>query len=160
MTINYQDQDALQSLVNDEFGAWSEPLLITQSMIDDFAELSGDKLWIHTDPERCAKHSPFKSTIAHGFLILSLLSRLPSGDDATQHISGYQQIMNYGSDKLRFLSPVPVESEIRARSRVANIQVERRDGKPTKTKLTLEWQVGVVGQEALSLTYHMTIVFI
>ena len=152
--IDFKDQEQLNTLINDEFSDWSEPLLITQDMIDAFAEVSGDKLWIHTDPERCKKHSPFGSTIAHGFLTLSLMSRLPTATDITQQIGGYQQIMNYGSDKLRFMSPVPVDSEIHARSRVADISVQEK-----KTKVTMEWQVNVVGQDAISLLYHMTIVF-
>ena len=157
--IDFKDQAGLDTLLSDEFGDWSESLKVTQQMIDDFAELSGDKLWIHTDPARCLEQSPFKSTIAHGFLVLSLLSRLPTSDNATAKIGGYRQIMNYGSDKLRFLAPVPVDSAIHSRSRVASVVVEHKQDKPSKTKLTLEWQVAVVGQQVPSLSYFMTIVF-
>lgn len=157
--IDFKDLAGLETLLSDEFGDWSQSLKITQQMIDDFAELSGDKLWIHTDPERCLEQSPFKSTIAHGFLILSVLSRLPTNDNATANIGGYRQIMNYGSDKLRFLAPVPVDSDIHARSRVATVVLETKQDKPSKTKLTLEWQVAVVGQQVPSLCYFMTIVF-
>ena len=152
--IDFKDKNQLQSLISDDFSDWSKPLLITQQMIDDFAALSGDTLWIHTDPARCAKHSPFKVTIAHGFLVLSLLSQLNTGSDISKQIGGYQQIMNYGSDKLRFLSPVPVDSKIHARSRVAEIKVQEH-----KTTATLEWQVAVQGQDNPSLLYHMTLVF-
>ena len=152
--IDYKDQNALNSLVHEEFNAWSPPLLITQQMIDDFANVSGDKLWIHTDPERCKEQSPFGSTIAHGFLVLSVLSQLPSGDDISKQISGYRQIMNYGSDKLRFMAPVPVDHEIHARSRVVDITVHER-----KTTATLEWEVAVLGSDKPSLMYHMTLVF-
>lgn len=152
--IDFKDQAKLDSLISKQFSDWSEPLSITQQMIDDFAEISGDKLWIHVDPQRCAEQSPFKSTIAHGFLILSVLSQLNTGTDISKQIGGYKQIMNYGSDKLRFMSPVPVDSEIHARSRITEINVQ-----PNKTTATLEWQAAIVGQESLSLVYHMTLVF-
>ena len=152
--IDFKDQAALKALINEEFNEWSPPLTITQSMIDDFAALSGDKLWIHTDPERCKQQSPFGSTIAHGFLTLSLLSQLPSGDDISKQITGYRQIMNYGSDKLRFMAPVPVDHEIHARSRVVEVNVQEK-----KTTATLEWQVSVVGRDQPSLVYHMTLAF-
>lgn len=152
--IDFKDQDALNGLITNEFNEWSPPLLVTQSMIDDFAAVSGDKLWIHTDPERCKEQSPFGSTIAHGFLTLSLLSQLPSGNDISKQIGGYRQIMNYGSDKLRFMLPVPVDHEIHARSRVVDVSVQEK-----KTTATLEWQVAVVGRDQPSLIYHMTLVF-
>ena len=152
--IDFKDQQQLDTLVSEEFSDWSAPLRVTQEMIDAFAEVSGDRLWIHTDPERCQQQSPFGSTIAHGFLTLSLLSQMKTGSDISKQIGGYRQIMNYGSDKLRFMAPVPVDSEIHARSRVADIRVQEN-----KTTATLEWQVGVVGSEALSLVYHMTLVF-
>lgn len=152
---DFRDQAALDSLLSEEFSDWSNKLTVSQDMINAFADVSGDRLWIHTDPERCAKQSPFKSTIAHGFLTLSLLSQLRTGGDISQQITGYSQIMNYGSDKLRFMAPVPVDSQIHARSRVANIEVGEK-----KTKATMEWQVYVVGQEVPSLVYHMTLVFL
>lgn len=152
--INFKDQQQLDTLVTDEFSDWSAPLQVTQGMIDAFADVSGDRLWIHTDPERCKQQSPFGTTIAHGFLTLSLLSQMNTGSDISRQIGGYRQIMNYGSDKLRFMAPVPVDSEIHARSRVSEIRVQEN-----KTTATLEWQVSVVGSEALSLVYHMTLVF-
>jgi len=153
--IDFKDQAALNTLTSEEWSDWSAPLLISQSMIDAFADVSGDKLWIHTDPERCKEQSPFGSTIAHGFLILSVLSQLNTGSDIAKQISGYSQIMNYGSDKLRFMSPVQVDQSIHARSRVAKIEVQEK-----KTMATMEWQVNVVNSERPSLIYHMTLVFI
>ena len=152
--IDFKDQQELETLVSDEFSDWSEPIKVTQQMIDSFADLSGDHLWIHTDPERCAKQSPFGSTIAQGFLILSMLSKLGTGVDATAKVGGYKQIMNYGSDKLRFMSPVPVDSLICGRNRVAQVEVGEH-----KTKLTMEWQVAVQESESPSLIYQMVIVF-
>ena len=152
-TIDFKDEPALQSLVTDEFSDWSPAISVTQEMIDQFAELTGDTLWIHTDPQRCAEQSPFGKTIAHGFLILSLLTKMPVGDDVTRKISGYKQIFNYGSDKLRFLAPVPVESEIRARNRVISVEVSER-----KTVVTLETQVSIVDAEQPSLLYQLSLV--
>lgn len=152
--IHFKDQNQLNNLLSDEFSDWSAPLLITQGMIDDFAKVSGDTLWIHTDPVRCEKYSPFKSTIAHGFLLLSVLSQLNTGSDISKQVGGYQHIMNYGSDKLRFMSPVPVGSDIHARNRVLAIEVKEK-----KTTATLEWQVAVVGRDELSVVYHMSLVF-
>ena len=151
--IDFKDQENLNSLISDEFCDWSPILLVTQQMIDTFAELSGDTLWIHTDPARRAEQSPFKSTIAHGFLLLSLLSKMPLPEDVTQKIGGYRQIMNYGSDKLRFLQPVPVDSEIHARSRVMAVDVSER-----KTVVTLENQIQMVDAEKPSLLYQLSLV--
>lgn len=152
-TIDFKDSEALQALVSEQFSDWSPAITISQNTIDQFAELTGDKLWIHTDPERCAEHSPFGKTIAHGFLILSLLTKMPIADDVTQKIGGYKQIFNYGSDKLRFLAPVPVDSEIHARNRVISVVVS-----DLKTVVTLESQVNIVGSEQPSLLYQLSLV--
>jgi acyl dehydratase len=103
--------------VGDEFGpsAWLE---IDQARIDQFAEATGDPQWIHVDPERAAQ-GPFGTTIAHGFLTLSLLVRFwyevgPERDD-------YRMGINYGVNKVRFPAPVPVGSRIRGRFTVLAI---------------------------------------
>lgn len=153
MAIEFKDQAQLNTLISDEYSEWSAPLTITQSMIDSYAELSGDDLWIHVDPERCAKYSPFKTTIAHGFLILSLLPKMRTGDDVTQQVSGYKQVMNYGSNKLRFMQPVPVNSDIHARNKVISIDVSEH-----KTVVTLETQVQIVGADKPSLIYQLALV--
>lgn len=154
-TIDFRDGEALGALVSETFSDWSEPLRIDQGMIDRFAELSGDHLWLHVDRERCAKESPFGCTIAHGFLLLSLLPRLPCGPDIVGRVTGYSHMMNYGSDKLRFLSAVPVDSEIHARSRLTAVDVTER-----KTRLVLETQVHVVGSEQPALIYELMFVFL
>ena len=151
--INFNDQQQLNSLISEDFSQWSDPLLITQAMINDYAELSGDKLWIHTDEERCKTQSPFKTTIAHGFLILSLLTKMPSKQNVLESIIGYKQIFNYGSNKLRFMNPVPVNSEIHCRSRVKAINVSEH-----KTQVTMEQQVNVVGSDKPSLMYELIFV--
>ena len=90
-------------------GEWTT---ISQAQIDQFAEATGDRQWIHVDVERAARESPFKVTIAHGFLTLSLLSSCLR--DAIQ-FSGLRMAINYGLNRVRFVSPVPSGSRIRAR---------------------------------------------
>ena len=87
--------------------AW---LTITQQMIDDFASVTGDHQWIHVDPERARRDSPLGTTIAHGFLTLSLLSKMMG---ECVRMEGALMSLNYGFDRVRFVSPVPVKSEIR-----------------------------------------------
>lgn len=90
--------------------AQSNWFAVAQEDIAAFAEATGDRQWIHTDPER-AKASPFGGTIAHGFLTLSWLSRLLS--DALK-VNGTGMAINYGLNRVRFPSPVPAGSKIRA----------------------------------------------
>jgi acyl dehydratase len=104
--------------VGDEFGP-SEWLEIDQERIDEFAQATDDPQWIHVDPARAAE-GPFGTTIAHGFLTLSLLVRFwsevgPKDDE-------YRMGINYGSNKVRFPSPVPVGSRVRGRFTVAAIE--------------------------------------
>src|SRR5689334_22255421 len=96
----------------------SDWVTITQEDLNMFADATGDHQWIHVDPERAAK-GPFGTTIAHGFMTLSLLPRL-------QHqiytVNGIKLAINYGLNKVRFPSPVPVGSQIRATSVLTDVQ--------------------------------------
>ena len=107
--IKFDDVSALQAKVSEEFGPFGGELEVTQKMINRFAELTGDRQWIHVDVERCRRESPFGGPIAHGFLTLSILPALnaKSRDAEDWVIVGQGNVANYGSDKLRFLSPVP-----------------------------------------------------
>ena len=107
----------LRSLVGVELGptAWHE---ITQERVDEFARATDDPQWIHTDPERAAA-GPFGGTIAHGLLTLSLCVPLLH---ETLRIDGYRLTVNYGVNRVRFPSPVPVGSRIRARFRVESVE--------------------------------------
>ena len=91
--------------------AVSDWLEVTQARIDQFADATGDHQWIHVDPVRAAADLPSKSTIAHGFLTLSLLSTLIR--DSIQ-FTGLRMAINYGLNRVRFVSPVPSGSRIRA----------------------------------------------
>jgi acyl dehydratase len=105
----------------DAFGpsSWIE---IPQSKIDAFAEATGDHQWIHVDPER-AKEGPFGTTIAHGFLTLSMLPKL---SDSAFELTDRTMGVNYGLNRLRFTSPVPAGSKIRGRFTL--IKLEEIDG--------------------------------
>src|SRR5258708_25078874 len=104
--------EELRALSGQEVGV-SDWLLVTQKMIDQFAELTGDPQWIHIDVERAKRETPFGGTIAHGFLTVSLLPQLAR--DAVDVRGNFKMRINYGFNKLRFVSPVRAESNIRAR---------------------------------------------
>jgi len=91
--------------------AVSDWITITQERINQFADATGDQQWIHVDPQR-ASQGPFGTTIAHGFLTLSLM---PSFFDSAMKIAQTRMAINYGVNKVRFTSPVPVGSKLRAR---------------------------------------------
>lgn len=106
----------LSSQLNEEIhvGEW---LTIDQERINQFGKVTDDQQWIHTDPERANRESPFKSTIAHGFLTLSLLPVLTDSVDAEESpYPGVRMTVNYGLNEVRFLYPVKVGSKVRARS--------------------------------------------
>ena len=118
--IRFDDIDRLKTKISDQFSGWSEPLEITQDMIQKFADLTGDQQWIHVDVERAKRESPFKAPIAHGFLTLSLLPAMKR--EPEWKISGYGNATNYGANKLRFVSPVPAGARIRARITVQAVE--------------------------------------
>jgi len=150
--IACRDLAAMQSLVSEEFGPWSDELQITQDLINEFAKLSGDDYWIHTDPERCRKESPFGLPIAQGQLVQVLISRLRVPND--YEVTGFTNMVNYGSDKLRFPAPVPVGSKIHARSRVKAV-TEVKSG----IQMTTEICTHVIGMERPSVINELVILF-
>jgi len=150
--IRFDDIATLNKQVSEEFGPWGPEVEVTQDMINKFAELTGDHQWIHVDVERCKRESPFKTTIAHGFLTLSLLPALRAG--GTFRLTGYGNATNYGADKLRFITPVPAGSKVRARSRLVAV-----DAKPKGTQLTQELAVHVVGNDKPALLYTMLVLY-
>ncbi len=126
-------KEDLQSMVGQELGVgeWME---ITQERIDRFADATDDHQWIHVDPER-AKDSPFGTTIAHGFLTLSLIPALVGGGGIP--VEGVKMGINYGLDRARFISPVPVGSRIRARRKLVEVK-EVTGGVQLKAEVTVE----------------------
>jgi len=134
--------------------AISDWLVIAQDRIDAFADATGDHQWIHVEPERARAETPFAATIAHGFLTLSLISALMN--DAVT-IAGARMTLNYGLNRVRFVSPVPSGSRIRARIALAAcddnggssqatwaITVEREGS--DKPALVAEWIVRYYGR--------------
>ncbi|MFC5676387.1 MaoC family dehydratase [Aeromicrobium endophyticum] len=109
MTRVFDDLDALKAAAGEELGT-SEWFTVTQEQINTFADATGDHQWIHVDPERAAT-GPFGTTIAHGYLTLSLLPVLAK---QIYEINGLAFGVNYGANKVRFPSPVPVDSRLRA----------------------------------------------
>jgi len=102
----------LRTLTGQEVGV-SDWLTVTQEMINRFADVTGDHQWIHVDVERARRESQFETTIAHGFLTVSLLPQLSR--EAMDVRGDFKMRVNYGFNRLRFVSPVPAGSRIRAR---------------------------------------------
>ena len=125
--------DRLQPLVGTEIGV-SDWLTIDQDRIDAFADATGDHQWIHVDAEKAAA-GPFGSTIAHGFLTLSLTVALTQGIELD--MGEPKMAINYGLDKVRFTAPVPVGSRIRARVELMDV-AEKGGGIQVKRKVTIE----------------------
>lgn len=110
-TTEIDSLDQLRAQIGHEIGT-SDWFPITQERIDLFAEAIEDRQWIHVDTERAATQSPYGTTIAHGFLTLSLLSALIA---QAIHIHGVRMGVNYGFNRVRFPAPVPAGSSVRAR---------------------------------------------
>lgn len=119
----FQNHDELAACVGQEV-AVSDWTTVTQERIDQFARATGDHQWIHVDPERAAG-GPFGTTVAHGFLTLSLLA--PFLEQAFA-IRGARMGINYGLNRVRFPAPVPVGSRLRARLSLHALELLEPDG--------------------------------
>ena len=147
--IKFDDTDALQKFVSEDFGPFGESFQITQEIINQFADVTGDHQWIHVDIEK-AKASPLGTTIAHGFLTLSLLPMLTAKAKPEFALTGFTNALNYGSDKLRFLAPVPAGASVHMRSRLISAESGKKG-----TRLEQESAVHVVGSDRPALLYNM-----
>lgn len=160
--IKFDDIEAIRAKISDEFSPFGGSLEVSQQMINEFAELTGDKQWIHIDVERCKKESPFGTTVAHGFLTLSLLPKIGASSDGKPRsdneqkwaLVGQGNVVNYGSDKVRFLSPVPAGSKLHSRSRLAAVEAI-----PKGTRILREIAVHVVGSDRPALVYQMIVLY-
>ena len=146
----FDDIAALQELVSAQWGEFSTQFEVTQEVINKFADLTGDKYFLHVDPE-AAKSSPFGTTIAHGFLTLSLMTQLKLQE--TFEVTGFNFMVNYGSNKLRFVGAVPSGSKIHMRSRVIKVEPGAKGG----MELTREFAIHVVGSEKPAILYEMIV---
>jgi len=127
-------KEELKDYIGKETGV-SDWFLIDQDRINKFADVTMDHQFIHVDPEAAAK-TPFGTTIAHGFLTLSMLAHLGSG--SMLEVEGAVMGINYGTEKVRFLSPVKVDSEIRARVKLADVTEKGGGRLLLKNEITIE----------------------
>ncbi|MBB3474393.1 acyl dehydratase [Sphingomonas sp. BK345] len=127
-------EEMSQAVGRESVSDWVE---VTQAMIDRFAEATGDHQFIHVDPERAAQ-TPFGTTIAHGFLTLSLLPLLAARTPDAPRLDGVTMGVNYGGNKVRFLAPVPSGSRVRARSVLADFAEKRQGVYQYTTATTVE----------------------
>jgi acyl dehydratase len=128
--------DELRAAVGEQFG-WTDWVEIDQQRIDRFADATDDHQWIHVDPERAAQ-GPFGTTIAHGYLTLSLISSLIP---QLFSVEGVRMGVNYGVNKVRFPAAVPVGSRLRATAKIADVS-DRGDGFQLVTQVTIEHEGG------------------
>lgn len=131
-----QVQSMLKGKIGEEaVGDW---VTVDQKRIDLFADATGDHQWIHVDPDRAKKESPYKNTIAHGFLTLSLLPTLTgSVKGSGSQYEGVKLSVNYGSNKVRFPAPVVVDSRVRSHSKLKEV-TEVEGGLQLVREVTIE----------------------
>lgn len=138
-TKSEQALDIFKRAEGRELGV-SEWLEITQERINQFADATLDHQFIHTDPDRAAKLSPYKTTVAHGFLTLSLIPHLngsvPPLDPKT--CEGLVMGINYGLDKVRFPAPVRVNAQVRSRVELISAESKSPDTLQLKHRVTVE----------------------
>jgi acyl dehydratase len=134
----FQNFDELKSAVGTEIGV-SDWVDVTQERINKFAEATGDEQWIHIDPERAAREMPGGTTIAHGLLSLSLI---PMFIRSAIGLKGLRNTLNYGANRIRYLTPVPAGSKLRGRISVMDAQEVPPDALRVTYKVTIEMEGG------------------
>jgi acyl dehydratase len=144
--------EMLRGMAGQELGV-SGWVTVDQSRIDQFAECTGDHQWIHVDTERARRRSPFRSTIAHGYLTLSIIGAL--GQDLGAVPENTQAAFNYGLDRVRFISPVRVGSRIRLRSTMMWME----DRGPGQYLIKANNVVEIEGEEKPALIAETLIMF-
>ena len=122
MTRLIKNMDDARALVGEEIGL-SDWVVIDQNRIDQFAEATTDYQWIHVDTERAARELPDGKTIAHGYLTLALIPALTGNFIEVENLA---RAINFGANKVRFYTPVPVGAKVRARATI--LQARRRAG--------------------------------
>ena len=146
--------DEIESVIGKDLGA-SEWMVIDQDRIDKFADATMDHQFIHVDPKQA--EPIFGSTIAHGFLSLSLVAGISFEQEIGMVIEGTKMGLNYGLDKVRFLSPVPVNSEVRIIMKCLDITEKNPGQFLSKTEVTMEIK-GVAKPAFVAETLSMFIV--
>ena len=133
MTTIINGTDELKSKVGEHLG-YSDWLDVTQERVNLFADATGDHQWIHVDVERAKAESPFGGPIAHGYLTLSLA---PALVPQVVQVHGFSMAVNYGAGKVRFPSPVPVGSKLRAGVELTGVE-DVKGGVQVEMRLTFE----------------------
>ncbi|MFN3275612.1 MAG: MaoC family dehydratase [Paracoccus sp. (in: a-proteobacteria)] len=136
---------SLSALVGTTVGL-SDWITVDQSLIDAFAETTGDRQFIHIDPVRAAAEGPFGGTVAHGFLTLSLLPQM--AQTALPRLQGVRAAVNYGFDRMRFVAPVPAGARVRGQFNLARIE----DRGPAAILTTWHVEVLIEGADRPALT--------
>ena len=145
----FQSVDDFAAALGSDIGV-SPWTVVDQARIDAFAAITGDDQWIHVDPERCRREFG-TGTVAHGYLVLSLLAGLAR---QTYRIEGVSRAVNYGSNKVRFISPVPAGARVRARFHLA--EAERANA---RLKILNEARIELEGQEKPALIAEVVTLF-
>ncbi len=147
MSIEGFNLGNLHEFVGKELGV-SEWKLIDQCRIDAFAECTDDHQWIHVDVDRATRESPFKSTVGHGYLLLSMLA--PTALEVFVKPAGIKAALNYGLDRVRFVAPVKAGSRIR--NRIKLVAAEDKGG--GRTLITTENTIEIEGEAKPALIAH------
>ena len=140
-STNFKELTELKNFIGKELGL-TDWMQMSQQKIDDFAKITDDKQWIHTDPEKSALYSPYKKTVAHGFLVLSMISRISFNAFSIENVVAG---INYGLDRVRF--PNATKSDSSYRGRVSLIEFSEIPG-GAKYKLKIE--IEIKGEEKLA----------
>ncbi len=135
MSIEGYTLSTLNQFVGQELGV-SQWVTIDQERVNQFADCTGDHQWIHVDVERAKRESPFGAPVAHGYLTLSMLASEEMGVNSVP--PGVPQVINYGLDRVRFMTPVKVGSRIRNRVVLMSVEQQSKGRTLLKTQNTVE----------------------
>ena len=150
--IRFDDLGTLAAMVSDDYGPWSESVTVSQEMINQFADMTGDRQWIHVDVDRARSEGPFGEAIAHGFLVLSMATIIKNCADYT--IVGHGSALNYGLERVRFVNPVPAGSMLQGRTRISAAE-EAKGG----VMLTIAVAIHVVGQARPAVSFYWKLLY-
>jgi len=135
---NFQSLDELRASLNEEV-SFSDWIVVTQDKIDQFAQATGDHQWIHVDPVKAA-NGPFKTTIAHGFLTLSMIPQMIS---SALSFFPTGMAINYGLNKVRFTKTVPVNAKIRGRFQLLDVEPLTQPESAKEIGFQMIWKVTI-----------------
>lgn len=131
-TLSFEDYE---KRVGTSLGS-SDWITVDQSMIDGFCDVTGDYQFIHNDPERAKSETPFGGAVAHGFLTLSLVTQMYK--DTTPALLGHELVINYGLNRVRFLTPVPSGARIRGHIELGKFEQRKAGQILTENKIEIE----------------------